>query len=445
MSLSTTISQQHARVVTGQSSSVAALHTAHALVQDPFGEGERAFIGGVSAAAWQQAEEVDHLLSRGIAGPLCGVPLAVKDVFDVAGEVTRAGARVLPDTPAAQDSPVVARLRAAGALLVGRTNMSEFAYTGVGLNPHYGTPRNPFDRQAGRIPGGSSSGAAVAVADGMVVAAVGTDTGGSCRIPAALCGLVGFKPTPGLIPTQGMVPLSVSYDSVGTLARSVQCCAVLDQVMRGVPVSPVARASVAGLHIGLPTAGLVDGMDDEVGDRYEFFKRALREAGAHLVPVTLESFLRLQDLMAGGGIVAAEAHAWHEPWMRMRSARYDPRVLTRIRSGAGVDAGALAALLRRRTELAALYDQEASRFDVLLMPTVPIVAPTIDSLDDDAEFHRVNRLLLRNTSPANVFACGAISVPVGAPGRAPVGMMLMGRTGADERLLSIAEAIFPTH
>ncbi len=444
MSAHTTIQQQRTLLLHKQTTSASLVAKAAARISDPQGEGIRAFIGGVSPSVQTQAVDADALIAQGGGGELIGLPIAIKDLFDVQGEVTRAGARVLADEPAADDSGVVARLRVAGAVLIGRTNMSEFAYTGVGTNPHYGTPSNPWDRPTGRTPGGSSSGAAVAVADGMAVAAIGTDTGGSCRIPAALCGIVGFKPTAGAIPINGMVPLSPSYDSVGSLANSVQCCALLDQVMSGRPVQMVLPATLHGLRVGLPSNLVLDELDDEVASRYEIFKQTLAAAGAVLTPVELVSYTRLPELAVNGGIVAAEAFAWHAKLLATQANAYDPLVLERIQSGKTTSNTDYLELLDKRSELRHLFEQETKAFDILVMPTVPLIAPPIAQLAKADEFYRVNRLLLRNTAPANIFNTGAISLPFGAQGRAPVGMMLVGKRHEDDRLLSIAEAVFAT-
>jgi len=437
-----TIAQARAQLAGGRTSSARLVGEAVARIEDAQGEGARAFIGGASASALAQAEAADRLAAAGIHGPLSGVPVSVKDLFDVQGEVTRAGSRVLERGPAAADGAVAARLRAAGAVLVGRTNMSEFAYTGLGVNPHYGTPSNPWDRQAKRIPGGSSSGAAVAVTDAMAVASVGTDTGGSCRIPAALCGLVGFKPTAGAIATEGMVPLSRSYDAVGTLAWSVACCALLDQVLRGAAPTPLPDVSLKGLRVGLPSNYMLDDLEPEVAEAYDAFKNQLAQAGAQLTEVKLESLAGLSELTRNGGIVAAEAYAWHRRLIETSRERYDPLILQRMEPGGLTTAADYLWLLERRAQLQQLYRAETRGFDVLAMPTVPIVAPRLADLAEEDAYYRANRLLLRNTSPANVFNTGAISLPCRRPaGSAPVGMMLMGRPGGDERLLAIAQAV----
>src|SRR5215475_5871155 len=206
-----------------------------ARIEDRAGEGSRVYLKVHAEASRAAADYYDHLRARGAApSPFAGIPVSIKDLFDIAGDVTTAGSTALRDAaPATRDAPSVARLRAMGFIPIGRSNMTEFAFSGLGINPHYGTPANLYDRKAARIPGGSSSGAAVSVTDGMAFCGLGTDTGGSCRIPAALCGIVGFKPTARRVPTQGAFPLSTSLDSIGPLAATVECCAVVDAVLAG--------------------------------------------------------------------------------------------------------------------------------------------------------------------------------------------------------------------
>src|SRR5438132_12826515 len=224
-----------ADLAAGRTTSRELVEAALARIADPEGEGRRVFVKVYDAAARAAADAQDRLRKAGyVASPLAGIPVSIKDLFDVAGEVTLAGSQALDDTPPAEaDAPIVARLKAAGAVIIGRTNMTEFAFSGVGINPHYGTPGNPYDRSL--IPGGSSAGAPISVADGMAAVAIGTDTGGSVRIPAALCGLVGFKPTQYRVPREGATPLSTTLDSVGPVGLSVACCALTDAVMAGEP------------------------------------------------------------------------------------------------------------------------------------------------------------------------------------------------------------------
>src|SRR6476661_5295344 len=227
------ILQLAADLAAGRTSSRKLTDEAIARIEDPKGEGSRAFMKVYKQQAIAAADASDAQRKAGLVpGPLAGIPVSIKNLCNVAGETTLAGSKALDDAPPAKaDAPVVARLRAAGAVIVGSTNMSEFAFSGVGINPHYGTPGNPWDRK--RIPGGSSSGAAVSAADGQCVVAIGTDTGGSVRIPSALCGLVGFKPTQKRVPLDGAFPLSTTLDSIGPLANSVACCAITDAIMAG--------------------------------------------------------------------------------------------------------------------------------------------------------------------------------------------------------------------
>ncbi|WP_454738706.1 amidase [Cupriavidus necator] len=438
--MNATVASAKRQLADGSANAQSLLASCVERICNPGGEGARVFPHGVSMAARKQAQASDMLREQGVAGPLAGIPVSVKDLFDVQGDVTRAGARVLPERPAGADAPAIARLRAAGAVLVGRTNMTEFAYSGVGINPHYGTPRNPFDRQAGRIPGGSSSGAAVSVTDGMALAAVGSDTGGSCRIPAALCGIVGFKPTASRVPLQGAVPLSPSYDSVGCLANTVACCAAVDAVMAG-EEGPTAAVPLAGLRLAVPTGLVLEGISDEVAEVFSRTLRRLSAAGALLQDVAFDSWNQLAELGAHGGLVAAEASAWHGSLVAAHAERYDPRVLSRIRLADGQRAADYLRMRQRRGELCRQADAELAGFDAVVLPTVPIVAPRIADLDDDDAFFTTNRLLLRNPAIANMLDLCSLSVPCHRHGEAPVGLMLFCRHLADRRLLAIGMGI----
>src|SRR5262249_29275217 len=256
-----------------------------ARIDDQAGEGARAFLKVHADEARAAADFYDHLHAAGRApSPFAGIPISVKDLFDVAGDVTTAGSVILRDAPPAQhDAPAIARLRAAGFIAIGRTSMTEFAFSGLGINPHYDTPRNPYDRAAARIPGGSSSGAAVSVTDGMAFGAIGTDTGGSCRIPAALCGIVGFKPTAHRVPTQGAFPLSTSLDSIGPLAATVECAAVLDAVLAGEPIAPLQPFPVPGLRLAVPQTMVLDNLEPAVSGAFDAALTLLRKAGAVIV------------------------------------------------------------------------------------------------------------------------------------------------------------------
>ncbi|MFM0500847.1 amidase [Paraburkholderia caffeinilytica] len=405
------------------------------------GEGRRVFPYGVSPAAATQAMTSDALRRHGVAGPLSGIPVSVKDLFDVQGEITRSGGRVLPEQPAIRDAVAIGRLRAAGAVFVGRTHMTEFAYSGLGINPHHGTPANPFDREAARIPGGSSSGAAVSVADGMAAAAIGSDTGGSCRIPAALCGVTGFKPTASRIPLDGTVPLSSSYDSVGSIAPSVACCAVIDSIMAGEPDVPLPPFSVHGLRLAVPTKLVLDEMDAHVATTFERAISKLAEAGAILKEVEFESWNALAELGQHGGLVAAEAWAWHVNMIGSHANQYDPRVLSRIRFGSQQSTAEYLRTKARRSLLCGQADLELQPFDAVICPTVPIIAPQIAELAEERAYTSTNRLLLRNPAIANMLDLCALSVPCHEEGHAPVGLMLMGRHMSDRHLLAIGAGV----
>lgn len=433
------------RMSDGSSSSRALVEDALAHIDDPAGEGARAFTQIDHEAARAAADAADRLRDHGVVpSPLAGLPMSVKDLFDVAGQVTRAGSVVLGDQPPATvDAPIVQRLRAAGVIIVGRTNMSEFAFSGIGLNPHYGTPRNPWDRAVGRIPGGSSSGAAVAVADRMSVVSIGTDTGGSVRIPAALCGLVGFKPTARRVPTAGSVPLSTSLDSIGPLAVSVTCCALVDAALAGEPITAPAPARVAGLRLGVPQAYVLDGLDAPVAAAFQAALDRLSAAGVHLVEMSLVELTEIPSINAKGGLPAAEAYAWHRALLERGGDRYDPRVRARIERGQALTAADYIEITQRRADLQARVQRATEEIDALVMPTVAMVAPTLDEVASDADFTRHNMLVLRNTTVSNFLDQCALTLPCHRPGEAPVGLMLVGRPMTDRRLLAIGRGIEP--
>jgi aspartyl-tRNA(Asn)/glutamyl-tRNA(Gln) amidotransferase subunit A len=413
-----------------------------ARILDAAGEGRRAFLKVHADQARATANYIDTLRRYGAApSRFAGIPVSVKDLFDIAGDVTTAGSVALRDAPAAKrDAAAVARIRAAGFIPVGRTNMTEFAYSGVGLNPHHDTPRNPYDRATGRIPGGSSSGAAVSVTDGMATAALGTDTGGSCRIPAALCGIVGYKPTARRIPTDGVLPLSFTLDSVGPLAPAVACCAALDAVMAGEEPNDLAPYRIDGLRLAAPQTVVLDGMDRAVADAYTNALSRLAKAGAKIVDLPFVEFNEIAVLNRYGGFAASEAYAWHRRLIETKGTLYDPRVVVRIMRGKEQDAAHYIDLIRARADLIGRVAAVSGQYDALIMPTVPIVAPPLASLDAEAQFRAVNFLLLRNTTIVNVLDRCAISIPCHRRGDAPVGLMLVGEHGADRRLFAIAAA-----
>src|SRR5438309_3028324 len=276
----------------GRATARALVDACLARIADPQGEGARAFLHVDAEAAIEAAEAMDRL-RKANAAPSCfaGIPISIKDLFDIGGQVTRAGSRALEDSaPAEADAPVVARLRRAGFIVIGRTNMTEFAYSGIGINPHYGTPKSTWNRGVGHVPGGSSSGAAVSVADGMAHGALGTDTGGSCRIPAAFNGIVGFKPTQRRVPLDGSVPLSLSLDSIGPLARSVSCCALLDAVLANEPIVALKPHAVKGMRLAVPTTIALDGLDDAVAETFDRALKSLADHGAIIERIDMTEF-----------------------------------------------------------------------------------------------------------------------------------------------------------
>lgn len=374
--------------------------------------------------------------------PLAGLPISIKDLFDVAGQKTQAGSIVLADRPAAaQDCPAVARLRAAGGLIAGRTNMVEFAFSGVGINPHHGTPVNPADRKVARIPGGSSSGAAVSVATGAAYAALGSDTGGSLRIPAALCGLVGFKSTVRWVPTAGALPLSTSLDTVGAITRSVRDAVTLHEVLSAQRVR-ISGKPVSQMRLAVPQHLMLDALEPAVAQAFSTSLDALRKAGAQIEEIKLGEMGELAAINATGGLSAAESHAWHRSLLAQHQAQYDPRVAMRILKGASMLAADYIDLLAARKDWIARVRHIIEGFDALLSPTVPIVAPAIAPLlTDDSAFFKVNGLLLRNTAVVNMLDGCAISLPCHAPGDLPVGLMLWQGEMQDNAVLNTALGI----
>jgi aspartyl-tRNA(Asn)/glutamyl-tRNA(Gln) amidotransferase subunit A len=407
------------------------------------GEGARVFLKIRAEEALAAADRIDRERREGRAvSRYAGIPISIKDLFDISGEVTTAGSTLLRDAaPATQDATSVARLVAAGFIPIGRTNMTEFAFSGLGLNCHFGTPANPFDRSSKRIPGGSSSGAAVSVTDEMAFAGLGTDTGGSCRIPAAMCGIVGFKPTARRVPLNGAFPLSPSLDSIGPLANSVECCSILDAILADESVTSLDRMPLAGLRFAVPQSLVFDDIESHVSTRFTQALSALSAGGARIDEIQLSELRELPQLNSKGGLAPPEALAIHCDWISKRPDAYDRRVLSRILRGKEQDAADYIQLLRARANLIERVTKLLNGFDAMLLPTVPITAPTIDSLTDDAVYGRTNMLALRNPSVINFLDGCAISIPCHRAGDAPVGFMIAALHGSDHRLLAIAATI----
>ena len=435
-----TVAQLERDLNAGRTTSRELVEQALAKIGAPYGEGARAFLKVYGESARAEADYADKLRKAGVRrSPVDGLPVSLKDLFDVAGDVTRAGSKVLA-IEARQDAAAVARLRAAGAIFIGRTNMVEFAFGGVGLNPHYGTPRNPWDRRAARVPGGSSSGAAVAQAEGMCVMALGSDTRGSIRQPAALCGLVGFKPTARRTPREGAFPLSYTLDSVGPLANSVPCCASYDAVLSGdggdLPAMPTK-----GLRLLLPRSMALEDLDPEVDNAFERALKKLAQAGAQISELPVPAFNRQDEYYKGGGIAGAEVVHVHKPYIA-RFKEYDPRVGKRVSMGTSLSAADYVELLQLRADFIREIEALAAPYDAIVMPSVPCVAPTIAETESSEEsYFRWNFRIMRNNGLINFLDGCAVTLPCHEQGAAPVGFMVCGTAGTDRRILAVAAAV----
>lgn len=389
------------------------------------------------------AQTADQAMAhRQPIGALHGMVISLKDNLDVAGETTLGGTRVCQDeAPARVDATVVARLREAGAIFVGKTNMSEFAFSGVGINPHYGTPVNPADATTQRIPGGSSSGAAVSVALGLAQVGIGTDTGGSVRIPAALCGLVGFKGTQSRVPRDGVLALSRSLDTVGVISHSVREALVVDAVLSQQPL-PSTPLPLKGLRFALPQTLMFDDLQPEVASAFSQAISRLSAAGATVVDMAFTELAQIAPRSLPGGFSPIEGYAAHHHRLERAPDCIDPRVAARMALGKGVSALDYLGLHDRRREWIANANQLMQGFDALLSPTVPWVAPSIAPLlHDDEAFFKANRMLLRNPAVINYWDGCAFSLPCHAPGNLPVGLMVSARAGQDAHLAQVALAI----
>ncbi len=374
--------------------------------------------------------------------PLSGLAFSAKDLFDVAGDPTPAGSVVLAHSTAAKaDAPAIARLRQAGGVNIGRTNMTEFAFSGVGVNPHYGTPANVCDPATPRIPGGSSSGAAVSVATGAVFIGLGSDTGGSIRIPAALNGIVGFKSTARLVPTEGAIPLSSTLDTVCAMTRSVRDAVTAHEILAARRVT-VSKAPLSAHRLAVVNNVFLDGLDPTVEIAFKRSLETLRAAGAQVEEIELPELTEIASLNATGGFSAPEAYAWHRLLLERSGAGYDTRVAQRILKGATMKAHEYIELVAARRDWIARVEHALANFDAVLSPTVPITAPTIASVapgeERDDAFFRINGLLLRNPSIVNMLDGCAISLPCQSAGELPVGLMLWHGAMHDDAVLAVA-------
>ena len=390
-----------------------------------------------------QAAAASRRWRRGrLRGPLDGVPIVIKDLLDTAGDVTGAGSPALFDAPpAAADAPVAARLDAAGAVFLGKSTMTELAFSGLGLNPHTGTPGNAVD--PARVPGGSSSGSAVAVARGLAAAAVGSDTGGSVRIPAAFNGLVGLKTTDGAIPTDGAVPLSTTLDTLGPIARDAADAWALWRAMAALPVAPPAVAERPGRFWAPPTVWQ-EGLEEGVRARFDAALAALRRAGHVVVDEPLAELAVLDGLYGRYGSFAAhEAWALHEALLERHGAAMDARVVDRIRAAAGRPSSDYLRLGYARERWRRAAWTRATGFDALLAPTVGVAPPLIAPLErDDAAYVAANLRVLRNTTLGNLLGGPCATVPIGLDGEGlPVGLMIATPPGEEAAALAWAAAV----
>jgi aspartyl-tRNA(Asn)/glutamyl-tRNA(Gln) amidotransferase subunit A len=389
-----------------------------------------------------EADHSDRMRAMGVVpSVLAGVPISVKDLFDVAGETTAAGSSILREAPArASDAPAVARLRAAGAVIVGRTHMSEFAFHGIGSNPHFPRCANPHD--PARVPGGSSSGAAVSVVRGQAAMGLGTDTGGSTRVPAAFCGIVGYKPTQRRVTREGAFPLSETLDSVGPLANSVRCCAEVDRLIADAPTALHPPLALAGLRLAVPKDLVLDDMDETVARAFERALGALSAQGAHVAQIDMPPFSRMPQVYGRGTIANAEAFRFHTAAKLLdQRDRYDRNVLTRIEIGGRMNAADYVELLHARADVIRDVDRIAAPYDALVFPTAPIVAPRFDDVVEPAAFTKANSLALRNAMAVNLTDRCALSVPMHRDGELPSGLMIVGETMGDARLFAMGAAV----
>ena len=433
-----TILELAANLLAGKTSSRAITEAALAKIDDPAGEGARTYIKVYREAALAEAKASDNLRKHGIVpSPLAGLPISLKDLFDVAGDVTMAGVKAHANYPAAtHDAPIVARLRAAGAVIIGRTNLSPLAFSPLGINPDFGTPGNPADRS--RVPGGSSSGAAVSVTDGMAVAAIGSDTGGSIRMPAAFCGLAGIKPTQKRVPLDQTWPLSSSLDSVGPLCVSVSCCALVDAALAGEPIELPPVLPLKGLRFALPTMAVLDGMDATVAKAFQRSLTALSKAGAQIIEVPMPE---LSDVIAiwrsPPTLTQIEGYAANKKRLAEHPEAYDANIKARMMVGATATAVEYLYLQHLRADIIKRANKATAPFDAVIMPTVQFVAPTIKEVSDPVGFKHIVPLTIRNPSIVNLLDRCAISIPCHQKGELPVGLSLMGEHGGDQRLLAI--------
>lgn len=413
-------------------------------IKQSAGEGKKVFTAVYEEQALAAATASDTLRQAGLKrSNVEGIPISIKDLFDYAGDITKSGSIVLNDAlPATQHAAIVQRLIEAGAIIIGKTNMTEFAFSGLGINPHYGTPASPWNRSHRHIPGGSSSGAAVSVSDNMAVAAIGSDTGGSIRIPSAFCYLTGFKPSATRIPSKGAMPLSHNLDSFGPLARSVSCCNILDSILSGQPEKELQTLSPNHLRFLLPTNYVWDGIDSRVEKIFKEKVITLKNMGIQIDEFPIHALDEIPYITRLGGFVCADAWFHHRQLIEQKSNLYDPRVVSRILRGKNQSAADYIELLNAREEWIKKMQATLQPYDAIIMPTVPILPPTIQLLEEsDEEYFKYNALILRNPTIINYLDGCAFSLPCQNSNLLPVGLMLASTHGKDEHLFNVAYSI----
>ncbi len=414
-----------------------------AAAADPAGEGARVYIKLDTDAMRNAADTLDRQRHSGVSRPLLGLAISVKDLCDVAGEVTTAGSVALKDAPPAkEDAPIIARQRAAGAFPFGRTNMTEFAFSGLGINPHYGTPKNPWDRKYPRIPGGSSSGAVVSVTDGMAAAAIGSDTGGSIRIPAAICGATGFKLTQRRVPTTGAYPLSHTLDSLGPIAPTVACCALIDAIFAGDAPHALEPTDLSTLRFGVMQGYVLDDLDPEVAKAFESAIATLSKAGARIEDFHFASLDNIPKANSKGTVPTYEGYDFHKDLIAKHGDQYDPIVRSRMLKALDMTVTDYSNILEARKQIIAEAEPAFAKFDAVLLPSVACIAQRIADLEADLDTYlAANQRILRNPSVFNFLDGCALSIPIHRPGEAPVGLKVAQLANHDAKILRIGNAI----
>ncbi len=405
-----------------------------------------AYLAVTAERARAQARAAEAQIAAGTyLGPLHGIPLAFKDLVDVAGLPTTGGSTLLSDNIAATDATIARRLFAAGAVLLGKTHLVEFAFGGTGVNHHYGTPVNPWDPELHRLPGGSSSGSGVAVAAGLAPAALGSDTGGSVRIPASFCGLTGLKPTFGLLPNTGILPLDPTLDSIGPLCRTAQDCALLCQAMAdplpGDSLVDHLEGEVAGLRLCFPREYFWDDVDAEVEAAVRASASVFADLGVYVDEISLDVLDDLAEWRNGPSTTAVEAYLYHRRNLESHLDQFDPIVSARILDGRDILAADFLQQLRIRDELRHKARMALENVDFLITPTTPFAAPILDDIDRDDVYFPINGLCLRNTIAVNLLDLCAVSLPCGfTRDGLPIGLQLIGHPRDEARLLRLARA-----